>query len=200
MDRTAALRKLLAGPEIIRGPCCHDALSAKLIEQAGYDYAFMSGFCTAASRIGAPDTGLISYGEMVDVGRLCNQATSVLPIIGDGDTGHGNALNVQRTVKGYADAGFAGILLEDQVHPKSCGHVRNKRVCSREEAVARIKAAVAARDEYKDIVIVARTDARQAVSLEEALWRVEAFAKAGADVLFIDALASVEEMQVRACV
>ncbi|EFJ44243.1 hypothetical protein VOLCADRAFT_65045, partial [Volvox carteri f. nagariensis] len=178
-------------------PCCHDALSAKLIEQAGFPYAFMSGFCTSAARLGAPDTGLISYSEMVDTGRYIHESTRSLPVIGDGDTGYGNAMNVKRTVRGYAQAGFAGILIEDQVAPKSCGHVRGKRVVGREEAVARIRAAVDARcvEEGADILIVARTDARQAVSLEEALWRAQAFAEAGADVLFIDALESEEEMQ-----
>jgi 2-methylisocitrate lyase-like PEP mutase family enzyme len=128
-------------------------------------------------------------------GRYIHEATRTIPIIGDGDTGYGNALNVKRTVKGYAAAGFAGILIEDQVWPKSCGHVRGKRVVPRDEAVARIKAAADARDEGADILIVARTDARQAVSLDEALARAQAFAEAGADVLFIDALASVEEMR-----
>jgi len=192
--RVAKLRNLLDGPEILKGPCCHDALSAVMIEQAGFDFAFMSGFCTSAARLGAPDAGLLSYGEMVDQGRYVNEATSHLPIIGDGDTGYGNAINVKRTVAGYAAAGFAGILIEDQVWPKSCGHVKGKQVVERHEAVSRIRAAVDARDAGADIVIVARTDARQAVSLDEALARAEAFASAGADVLFIDALASVEEM------
>ncbi|GIL77225.1 hypothetical protein Vretimale_3094 [Volvox reticuliferus] len=194
-SRTEKLRTLLNGDDILLGPCCHDALSAKLIEQAGFPYAFMSGFCTSAARLGAPDTGLISYGEMVDTGRYIYEATRSLPVIGDGDTGYGNAMNVKRTVRGYAQAGFAGILIEDQVAPKSCGHVRGKRVVGREEAVSRIRAAVDARDEGADILIVARTDARQAVSLEEALWRAQAFAEAGADVLFIDALESEEEMR-----
>lgn len=194
-SRTDKLREMLKGPEIIKGPCCHDALSAKLIEQAGFDFAFMSGFCTSAARLGAPDTGLMSYYEMMDQGRYIHEATHRIPVIGDGDTGYGNAMNVKRTVKGYAAAGFAGILIEDQTWPKSCGHVRNKRVVSREEAVSRIRAAVDARKEGADILIVARTDARQAESLEEALWRAQAFAEAGADVLFIDALGSVEEMK-----
>ncbi|GLI59486.1 hypothetical protein VaNZ11_001371 [Volvox africanus] len=194
-SRTEKLRTLLSGDEILLGPCCHDALSAKLIEQAGFPYAFMSGFCTSAARLGGPDTGLISYGEMVDTGRYIYEATRSLPVIGDGDTGYGNAMNVKRTVRGYAQAGFAGILIEDQVAPKSCGHVRGKKVVGREEAVSRIRAAVDARDEGADILIVARTDARQAVSLEEALWRAQAFAEAGADVLFIDALESEEEMR-----
>jgi len=193
--RVARLRQLLSGRDILKGPCCHDALSALMIEQAGFDFAFMSGFCTSAARLGAPDAGLLSYGEMVDQGRYVNEATSQLPIIGDGDTGYGNAINVKRTVRGYAAAGFAGILIEDQVWPKSCGHVKGKQVIDRHEAVARIKAAADARDEGADIVLVARTDARQAISLEEALERAQAFAEAGADVLFIDALASAEEMQ-----
>jgi len=193
-SRVQRLRDLLAGARILKGPCCHDGLSARLIEKSGFDFAFMSGFCTSASRLGAPDAGLLSYYEMVDQGRYVNEATTALPIIGDGDTGYGNAMNVKRTVRGYASAGFAGILIEDQVWPKSCGHVGGKQVVGREEAVARIRAAVDAREEGSDIVIVARTDARQAVSLEEAFSRAEAFAEAGADVLFIDALESAEEM------
>lgn len=166
-----------------------------MIERAGFDFAFMSGFCTSAARLGAPDTGLLSYGEMVDQGRYIHEATKRIPIIGDGDTGYGNAMNIKRTVRGYAAAGFAGILLEDQVWPKSCGHVKGKRVTSREEAVSRIRAAADARNEGADILILARSDARQAESLDEALWRAAAFADAGADILFIDALASVDEMK-----
>ncbi|WIA13774.1 hypothetical protein OEZ85_007324 [Tetradesmus obliquus] len=127
-------------------------------------------------------------------GRYVHEATKRIPIIGDGDTGYGNAMNVKRTVRGYAAAGFAGILIEDQAWPKSCGHVRGKRVVSREEAVSRIRAAADARDEGADILILARSDARQAESLDEALARAAAFADAGADMLFIDALASKEEM------
>jgi 2-methylisocitrate lyase-like PEP mutase family enzyme len=161
----------------------------------------MSGFCTAAARLGAPDTGLISYGEMVDVGRTLHEATPArFPIVGDGDTGYGNAMNVQRTVRGYAAAGFAGVLIEDQTWPKSCGHVRGKSVVPRDEAVARVRAAADARDASgSGIVLVARSDARQAVGgaqgLEEALWRAAAFADAGADVVFVDALESEEEMR-----
>jgi 2-methylisocitrate lyase-like PEP mutase family enzyme len=155
----------------------------------------MGGFCVSAARLGLPDVGLISYGEMVDQGRLINESISI-PVIGDGDNGYGNSMNIKRTVKGYINAGFAGIMLEDQVAPKACGHTEGRKVVSREEAIMHIKAAIDARKESgSDIVIVARTDSRQAVSLDEALWRVKAFADAGADVLFIDALASVEEMK-----
>lgn len=194
-DRTAALRQKLSQPKLLLGPCCHDGLSARLIERANFDFAFMSGFCTVASRLGAPDTGIASYYEMLDQGRSIHEATRRLPIIGDADTGYGNAVNVKRTVRGYAAAGFAGILIEDQVWPKSCGHVRNKAVVPRAEAVARIRAACDARDEGRDIVVVARTDSRQAAGLDEALERAAAFAAVGADIVFVDALESVEEMR-----
>ncbi|XP_061989815.1 uncharacterized protein LOC133708373 isoform X2 [Rosa rugosa] len=190
-----ALRRILELPGVHQGPACFDGLSAKLVERAGFQYCFTSGFSISAARLGLPDTGFLSYGEMVDQGQQITQAVSI-PVIGDGDNGYGNAMNVKRTVKGYIRSGFAGILLEDQVSPKACGHTQGRKVVSREEAVMRIKAAVDARKESgSDIVIVARSDSRQAVSLEEALWRSRAFADAGADVLFIDALASKEEMK-----
>eukprot|EP01018_Ginkgo_biloba_P032836 Gb_35353 [translate_table: standard] len=190
-----AMRRILQTPGLHQGPACFDALSAKLVEKAGFEFCITSGFSVSATRLALPDAGLISYGEMIDQGSQITGAVSI-PVIGDGDTGYGNALNVKRTVKGYIRAGFAGILLEDQVSPKACGHTRGRKVVSREEAIMHIKAAVDARKESSsDIVIIARTDARQAVSLEESLWRVQAFADAGADVLFIDALASREEMQ-----
>ena len=191
------LRDLLRSPRIVQAPCAHDALSARLIERAGFSAAFMSGFCVSASRLALPDTGLISYGEMVDVGRTCNDATSAsFPIVGDGDDGYGNAMNAKRTVRGYAKAGFAGILIEDQVAPKACGHTKNRRVVSREEATTRVRAACNARDEDgSGIVVFARSDSRSAVDLDEALWRAAAFADVGADALFVDALRSKEEMR-----
>ncbi|WOL04431.1 hypothetical protein Cni_G13152 [Canna indica] len=198
-----ALRRILESPGIHQGPACFDALSGKLVQRAGFKLCFMSGFSVSAAHLGLPDVGLISYGEMVDQGRQITQAVSV-PVIGDGDNGYGNAMNVKRTVKGFIQAGFAGIILEDQlltyaifkVSPKACGHTRGRKVVSREEAIMRIKAAIDARKESgSDIVIVARTDSRQAISLEESLRRSRAFADAGADVLFIDALASREEMK-----
>ncbi|KAI6695887.1 hypothetical protein NL676_023597 [Syzygium grande] len=190
-----ALRRVLESPGIHQGPACFDALSAKLVERAGFDYCFTSGFSISAARLGLPDTGLISYGEMVDQGQQITCAVSI-PVIGDADNGYGNAMNVKRTVRGYINAGFAGLILEDQVSPKACGHTRDRKVVSREEAVMRIKAALDARKESgSDIVIIARTDSRQAISLGESLWRSRAFADAGADVLFIDALASKEEMK-----
>jgi 2-methylisocitrate lyase-like PEP mutase family enzyme len=174
-------------------PCCWDALSARLIEQAGYDFTFMSGFAVSAARTGEPDTGLISFGEMIDQGRnICSAVT--LPVIGDGDTGYGNALNVRRTVAQYAKAGFAGVMIEDQLGPKRCGHVNGKQVVDREEALTRIRAAVDQREAGSDILIVARTDARGPLGFEEALWRAQAFADLGADILFIEAPQSEKEL------
>ncbi|PKA49923.1 Carboxyvinyl-carboxyphosphonate phosphorylmutase, chloroplastic [Apostasia shenzhenica] len=190
-----ALRRLLESPGVHQGPVCHDALSAKLVQRAGFPFCVMGGFSVSAARLGMPDAGLISYAEMLDQGHQIIQAVSI-PVIGDADTGYGNQVNVKRTVRGFIRAGFAGIILEDQVSPKACGHTRGRKVVPREEAVMRIKAAIDARKESgSDIVIVARTDSRQAISLEEALWRTKAFADVGADVIFIDAIASIEEMK-----
>ncbi|MBC2858162.1 oxaloacetate decarboxylase [Stappia sp. 28M-7] len=190
----ARLRAHLVATPLTVMPCCFDGLSAKLIGDAGFPVTFMSGFAVSAARIGAPDTGLISYGEMVDTGRNVCAATGAL-VIGDGDTGYGNALNVKRTVRGYAQAGFAAIMIEDQVAPKRCGHTRGKLVVDRTEAVNRIKAAVDAREEGADILILARTDARHGHGLDEALERAAAFRDAGADLLFVEAPQSVEEME-----
>ncbi|KAH1200466.1 Solute carrier family 35 member F1 [Glycine max] len=195
MEKVKVLRRLLETPGVHQGPACFDALGAKLIESAGFPYCITSGFSIAASRLALPDTGFISYGEMLEQGQLITQAVSI-PVIGDADNGYGNAMNLKRTVKGFIAAGFAGIILEDQIAPKACGHTRGRKVIPREEGVMKIRAAVDARRESgSDIVIVARTDARQAVSLEEALTRCKAYGDAGADVLFIDALASVQEMK-----
>jgi 2-methylisocitrate lyase-like PEP mutase family enzyme len=192
--QTANLRSLLDEPEIRIMPCCFDALSAKLVEQAGFELSFMSGFATSAARIGAPDTGLISYGEMVQAGRDICAAVNI-PVLGDGDTGYGNALNIKRTVHGYARAGFASIMIEDQVAPKRCGHTRGKLVVEREEALNRIRAAVDAREEGADILILARTDARHGHGLDEAITRARMFSDAGADILFVEAPRSRNEME-----
>ncbi len=188
------LRQLLQGPELLVMPCCFDALSARLVEQAGFPLTFMSGFAVSAARLARPDTGLISFGEMLDQGRSILEAVDI-PVIGDGDTGYGNVANVQRTVEGYARAGFAGIMLEDQLAPKRCGHTRGKAVVDRNEACARIRAAVVAREGGADILIMARTDARATLGLDEALWRMQAFADLGADILFLEAPRNEAEMQ-----
>jgi len=187
------LRALLAQPGLLTMPCCFDPLSAKLIEQAGFPLTFMSGFATAAARLGMPDTGLMSYGEVIDQGRnICNAVS--LPVIGDGDTGYGNALNVKRTVKGFAQAGFAAIMIEDQVSPKRCGHTAGKAVVPRDEAFERVRAAADARAEGHDILILARTDARHDHGLGEAIERAQEFRRLGADILFVEAPRDEAEM------
>ena len=154
----------------------------------------MSGFAVSASRLGLPDTGLISYGEMLNQGQnICNAVS--IPIWGDGDTGFGNAINIKRTVQGYAQAGFACIMLEDQVAPKRCGHTQGKSVVSRNEAAMRIQAAVDARNEGADILIMARTDARATHGLNEAIARTQLFHEIGADINFLEAPESLQEMQ-----
>jgi len=174
-------------------PGCYDAMSAKLVQAANFEVVFMSGFCVSGARLAMPDTGLISYHEMVDQGRnICNAVS--IPVIGDGDTGFGNALNVKRTVQGYANAGFACIMIEDQVAPKRCGHTRGKIVVPREQALMRLQAAVDARDEGADILIMARTDARAIDGLEEGIARARAFTELGADITFLEAPISEEEM------
>ena len=200
-DTVAHLRALLSQQSCHVMPCCFDALSARIVEQAGCPLTFMSGFSVAAARAGLPDTGLITVTEMLDQGRQLCDAVSI-PVIGDGDTGHGNAANVQRTMHQFKQAGFAGIMLEDQVSPKRCGHTGVKEVVARDVAIQRISAAVEARRQGADLVIVARTDARSAFAqsygergaLDEALWRLKAFADLGADVLFLEAPRSEEEM------
>lgn len=195
--RADALRQILAAPGLSVMPCCFDGLSAKMIEQAGFPLSFMSGFAVSAARLGQPDTGLISYGEMIDQGRNICAATSI-PIIGDGDTGYGNPVNVRRTVQGYGAAGFAAVMIEDQIAPKRCGHTRGKAVVSRDEAKARIKAAVEAREEGHDILILARTDARHDHGIDEAIARAAMFADLGADILFVEAPHNEKEMR-RVC-
>lgn len=193
MGQTDKLRALLAEEGALVLPGCFDALTARLIERAGYPGAFMGGFAVSASRLGAPDTGLISYSEMLDQGRnIC--AAVDFPVIGDGDTGYGNAVNVQRTVKGYADAGFACVMIEDQVSPKKCGHTQGKQIVSRDEAFSRIQAAVDAREAGANILIMARTDANATDGMEEAILRARTFADIGADITFLEAPNTIEEM------
>ena len=180
-------------------PCCFDALSARLVEKAGFPVTFASGFSVAAAH-GLPDTGLLSYGEMEQAMRRIAGSLDSIPCIGDGDTGYGNAVNAKRTVRGYAAAGLAGIMIEDQVSPKRCGHTQGKEVVDRATAVSRVRAAVeasreAARTEDDSILIVARTDARAILGLDEALTRARLFREAGADICFVEAPRSAEEMR-----
>jgi 2-methylisocitrate lyase-like PEP mutase family enzyme len=188
------LRELLVAPGLEPMPCCFDALSARLVEQAGFRLTFMSGFAVSAARLGLPDAGLISYAEMRDQGRDLCAAVSI-PVIGDADTGYGNPVNVRRTVSGYAGAGFACAMIEDQLAPKRCGHTRGKQVVERAEARARIRAAVEARDEGVGPLVLARTDALAIHGLGEALWRARAFADLGADIVFVEAPRSEAELE-----
>jgi len=198
MTPAERLRVLLERPGILVMPGCHDAMSARLVEEAGFELGFMSGFAVSAARLGMPDTGLISYGELADQGENICRAVSI-PLIGDGDTGFGSAQNIKRTVQGYERAGFAAIMLEDQVAPKRCGHTEGKSVVGRDEALTRIRAAVDARDAGHGILIMARTDARACVSLDEAILRCQQFREIGADITFLEAPLDEEEMR-RYCV
>jgi 2-methylisocitrate lyase-like PEP mutase family enzyme len=191
---TARLRALLERPGLLTMPGCHDAMSARLVEESGFELGFMSGFAVSAARLGMPDAGLISYAELAEQGANICRAVSI-PMIGDGDTGFGSAQNIKRTVQGYASAGFAAIMLEDQVAPKRCGHTEGKSVVSRAEALMRIRAAVDARQAGADILIMARTDARACISLEEAIARCRAFRELGADITFLEAPVDEAEMR-----
>ena len=194
-DKAATLKKILDKKGIIVMPGCFDALSAKLIEREGFNVGFMSGFSVSSTRLGMPDTGLISFSEMAEqVRNICNSTS--IPIIFDGDTGYGNSVNVFRTVRGYADAGAAGVMIEDQKWPKKCGHTKGKDVVEIDESKSRIKAAVDAR-KYgdNDILIMARTDAIATHGLDEAIKRMQNFSEIGVDILFIEAVKSKEDMK-----
>jgi carboxyvinyl-carboxyphosphonate phosphorylmutase len=193
MKKTTKLRELLAQPQILVAPGAHDALSAKIVAKAGFEAVYFTGYGQAASHLGGPDVGLMTMTEMVMRARNFAAAVDV-PVIADGDTGFGNVINVMRTVQEYEAAGVAAIQLEDQVAPKKCGHMTGRQVVPLEDMVGKIKAAVAARKD-PDFVIIARTDARTNLGIEEALRRGKAFAEAGADVLFIESPESLEEMK-----
>jgi 2-methylisocitrate lyase-like PEP mutase family enzyme len=176
-------------------PGCFDALSAKLAALAGYQVVFMGGFGVSAARLGMPDTGLVSFAVMLDSISNCCTAAGAVPVIGDGDTGFGNALNVRRTLIEYARAGAACVMIEDQVSPKRCGHTRGKQVVSRDEARLKIRAAADARTEAgADILIMARTDARAVNGFQDALTRCKEFESEGADLIFLEAPESQDEM------
>jgi len=192
-SQTEKLRELLIEKEFIPVPSCFDTLSAKLIEQANFDVTFMSGFAASASRIGSPDLGLMTFSEVFDqANNICNAID--IPMIVDGDTGYGNAMNVRRTLKECTKAGCAGILIEDQLAPKRCGHTPGKDVVGRNEAFDRIRAANDMRNEGYDILIMARTDANHTHGLNEAIERAQKFYDLGADILFVEAPKNKNEM------
>jgi len=189
------LRALLEAPQVVRAPGCYDALSARVLEEAGFGAVFLGGFSVAAARLALPDAGLMSYAEMIDQARNVCASVSV-PVLGDGDTGYGNPVNASRTVIGSAQAGLASIMIEDQVWPKRCGHTAGKEVVDRREALARVRASVRVREEQRlDILVMARTDAVATDGFEEALWRAQAFADAGADITFLEAPTDLQQMR-----
>jgi 2-methylisocitrate lyase-like PEP mutase family enzyme len=183
---------LLKGQQII-APGVFDGLSARIAQQSGCNVLYMSGFCVSGTLLGTPDVGLVTATEMIErVQQIVNSAPGAA-VIADGDNGHGGVHNVARIVRAYETAGAECIQLEDQVIPKKCGHMENKQVVALEDAAQKIEAACAAR-RSNDFLIMARTDARATHNLDEALKRGDAFLEAGADILFIEAPASVEEM------
>ena len=187
-----ALRKLIAGTETIVAPGAYDALSARIIEQAGFPAVYMTGFGASASLLGRPDIGLLTMSQMVDQARRIAQAVDV-PLIADADTGYGNPLNMIRTVQEYERAGVSAIHIEDQIMPKKCGHMENKQVIPAAEMAEKIHAATEARTS-PDFLIIARTDSRAVEGLDSALRRARLYREAGADMLFVEAPQSEEEI------
>src|SRR5262252_1606936 len=191
MHAGTKLKKALASKGLLVTPGVYDVISARIADGLGFSALYMTGFGVSAT-LGLPDAGLASYTEMVErVQQICQNTTT--PLICDADTGFGGLLNVERTVRGYEAAGAAAIQIEDQVFPKRCGHTPGRRVVPLEDMVRKVQVAAASRSS-PDFLIVARTDARTSLGLGEALRRGEAYAKAGADVLFIESPESEEEM------
>jgi 2-methylisocitrate lyase-like PEP mutase family enzyme len=186
-----SLRDLLSLPELVIAPGVYDGLTAKLAVQAGFSTVYMTGAGTAAAR-GFPDFGLVTMTEMVENAEVIVRSAQV-PVIADADTGFGNELNVTRTVREYEMRGVAAIHIEDQVSPKRCGHLDGKELVDRQEFLAKIRAAAAAR-ESRDFVLIARTDARAVVGMEEAIWRANAALNAGADIAFVEAAQDMDEV------
>ena len=185
MSVRATLRQLVARRNGVVVPGAYDGISARLVERSGFPAVYMSGYGTSASRLGLPDLGYAGLAEMSDHARNLAAAVSI-PLIADADTGYGNALSVRRTVQAYEAAGVAALHIEDQVAPKRCGHLAGHQIIPRAEFAGKIRAAAEARTD-PDLLIIARTDAISAMDFDEALRRGEAAAKAGADVLFIEA-------------
>lgn len=188
-----ALRALINHEPIVRCLGAHDVLSAKLIEQAGLECIFIGGYGCSASMLGVPDINLISLSNMCDIARRIRHSVKI-PMIIDGETGHGDLHNVHRTVQLFEDIGVAGITFEDQVMPKRCGHFSGKKVIPTEEMVLKIHAALDARKD-PDLVIIARTDARAVTGLEDAIDRACAYGEAGADICYIESPVSEEELE-----
>jgi methylisocitrate lyase len=191
--RSTTLRRMLAGPEIVVLPGAYDALSARLAERAGFSAMFTTGFGFSASVLGQPDFGLLTMSETMERVRHVVDAVSV-PVVADMDTGYGNPLNTRRTVRECVAAGAAGIILEDQEWPKKCGHFEGKKVIPAEDHAAKLRAAIDARGD-DDLIIIARTDARAPLGLDEAIRRGRMYRDAGADVVFVEAPQSIDELR-----
>ena len=192
MRTTTKLRELLSQERLLVSPFTYDAFMAKIAETVGFPIVYMSGFGTAMSR-GYPDVGLVSMSEMVDNARRIANTVSV-PVIADADTGYGNAINVRRTVREYEQAGVAGIHLEDQVFPKKCGFFEGKQVIPMEEHVAKVRAALDARED-PDFLIIARCDALAVNGWDDTIRRCRAYYEAGADMVFVDGIKSTEDLE-----
>jgi 2-methylisocitrate lyase-like PEP mutase family enzyme len=186
------IRDLVARDTVLM-PGVYDAITARIAARLGFDIVFISGYSVSAARLGEPDFGFLTESEMADAARSVTRVSDA-PVIVDADTGYGNAVNVMRTVADFQDAGAAGVFLEDQVWPKKCGHFQGKQVIPTDEHAAKIKAAADVRGE-RDLFIVARTDARQPLGVDEAIARCLAYKEAGADALFVEAPQSVEELE-----
>jgi methylisocitrate lyase len=195
MSRSTAFRRLFDETGMIIRPCAYDALSALLMEKAGFEVVGTTGYGISASAIGQPDMGLVSFGEMLERIRMITNSVSI-PVDADIDTGYGNALNVYWAVKNFAWVRAAGVRVEDQTWPKRCGHMAGKEIIPKDEMVHKIEAAIEARDEEDpDMIIGARTDARSVAGLEKAIERGIAYAKAGADYVYVEAPQSLEEVE-----
>jgi methylisocitrate lyase len=193
MRKSTELRRMLKEPGIVVLPGAYDALSARLAARAGFRTVFTSGFGFAAAALGMPDMGLMTMSEIMERVRHIVRAVDV-PVVADMDTGYGNPMNVIRTVRECVEAGVAGIILEDQEWPKKCGHFEGKRVIPAEEQVQKLRAAADARV-GDDLVIIGRTDAREPLGLDEAIRRGRLYHEAGADVVFVEAPRSVDELR-----
>jgi methylisocitrate lyase len=193
MKKTTLFRKLMLDPEIFVIPGCHDALSAKIVELVGFKAVTMGGYAASAASLAKPDVSLLTLTEYVNIARNIVQAVD-LPLFVDGDTGHGNVTNVGRTVRVFENAGVAALFIEDQVFPKRCGHMEGKQIIPTAEMVAKVKAAVDARVD-NDLVIMARTDAIAVYGIDDAIERANLYREAGADLIFVEAPRSVEEMK-----
>lgn len=187
------LKTALSQKKFIAAPGVFDLISALLADKMGFEALYVTGYGTVASSLGLPDAGLATYTEMLDrIGRIASMTKT--PVIADADTGYGGLLNVRRTVRGYEAAGVAAIQLEDQEFPKKCGHTPNRRVIAKAEMVRKIKVAVDSRSS-EEFLIIARTDARTSLGLDEAIARGQAYAEAGADIIFIESPESEAELQ-----